>query len=193
MVRTRWPTAFGGKSQSMLVVQRTNYRTTCSCRFLSLQQCQYLGRKERKKDTEIPKEHEKHLLLLSPVTLAYGPPWKLEFLVCFSAHIWDLWGSPCSSMLQTPSCSCLLQQMCSPDVPETQKYLWSSVQLCSASGEEGVDKKKNTLQEFDLVLASTPCSPAVIGTHWKVLHCQRRDFSLQCPWDPEHILYTDPH
>lgn len=63
------------------------HRTACSCRLLSLQQCQCFGREERKKDREVPKEHEKHLLLLSPVTLAYGPPWELDFLVCFSALV----------------------------------------------------------------------------------------------------------
>lgn len=60
-----------------------NHRTACSCRLLSLQQCQCFGREERRKDREVPKEHEKHLLLLCPVTQHMDPPGNWTFWSAF--------------------------------------------------------------------------------------------------------------
>lgn len=89
---------------------------------LSRQQCRCFGNEgQRERRTgRPPEDHEKHLVLLSLMALAYGPLWVLDFLLWFLICIWDLWGSFCSNMLLTPSCTCLLQQMCSPDVPGTQ-------------------------------------------------------------------------
>lgn len=156
----------------MLIVQTTNYRTTCSCRFLSLQQCQYFGREEREKQG-----HPKGVWETSAAPVPCDPGiWTALrtglFCLLFNTYLRSLG----VSLLQ---CAEDTQLFLSSAADVLSRCLWDSEvhmeqhpALLGSRGR-GCWLNKNMLQEFDFLLASTHCPCAVIGTLWKVLPKER--------------------